>query len=509
MKNIINSIPDNLIEFIEVKSDYYFVKRRINKKIITFGKFNSLNEACAAVSLLENNKWILPNVLNNPLGKYDNEYYVFKVEENNLIFEKKFSSYETAVEYIEINLKNNDINNDIFSKKRNRKKREFKLPYENFEELTEDNQIHNENEKFVIKRNVLSDNFKYGEFKSFEEAKVAKKLLLNYNWNIINDFEIIFEKNFYWIFKFSEGTLLYLTKFESYEDALDYVDSLKDNDYSNNKFLNKNSHITKTKIDLFKTKNTLDKRLNPQKTITKKNKKINNILLKFSYETKNHIKNPKVWKPEIKKDNLNKFNIIVERGGVKVKKLHAILEFTFYNDYYEVVIKSQYIQLKQKSIANFSEFNLIHYILKTHDWSLSKIQVSSAIYHYKSKYYKILVLNGNTLIFEEYNSYYLAENHPLTYGKEIFTKNNFYCPLEITKVNKSYELVKIHNGNVLRLSPLNLLEQVKIAYDILLKENWDLKIFKKYDYFYLNGLYWRFEVNDGEIRLISRLETIK
>ena len=507
MTTISNFIPDNLIEYIEVKSDYYFVKRRINKKIISFGKFNSLNEACAAANLLENNKWNLLNVSNNPLGEYNNEYFVFKVEENRLIVEKKFSSYETAVEYIEINLKNNDMDNDIFSKKRNRKKREFKIPYESFDELNEDNQIHKVNDKFVIKRNVLLNNFKYGEFESFEEAKVAKKLLLKYNWNITNDFEILFENNFYWIFKFSEGKLLYLTKFESYEDAFDYVDSLKYEDYPNNKISDKSSHLTKTKIDLFKTTNTLGKRLNPQITKTKK-KNLKSIRLKFTYETKNHIKNPKVWNPKIKKDNLNNFKITIERGGVKVKKLHAILEFTFYKDYYEVVIKSQHIRLKQKSISNFSEFNLIHYILKTHDWNLSKIQKSSAIYHYKSKYYKILILNGNTIIFEEYNSYYLAENHTLTYGKKIFTKKSFYCPLDIIKVNKGYELVKIHNGNTIRLHPLNLLEQVKIAHDILLNENWDLKIFKKYDYFYLNGLYWRFEVNNNEIKLVSRLETI-
>lgn len=128
MTTISNFIPDNLIEYIEVKSDYYFVKRRINKKIITFGKFNSLNEACAAANLLEKNKWNLLNVSNNPLEEYNNEYFVFKIEENKLIVEKKFSSYETAVEYIEINLKNNDMDNDIFSKKEIVKNVNLKYP---------------------------------------------------------------------------------------------------------------------------------------------------------------------------------------------------------------------------------------------------------------------------------------------------------------------------------------------------------------------------------------------
>ena len=182
MSNIVNSNPDNLIEYIEVKSNYFFVKKRINNKIVTFGKFNSIQEACAAANLLINNNWMLSNVSFNPLIKYKNNYFVFKLEENKVTTDKKFTSYESAVEYIEINQKSNDQNNDIFSKKRNRKKREFKV--NNAEINTfEDKIIQEENNNFVIRNNVPSNNFQYGEFNSFEKAKVAKKLLLKYNWD--------------------------------------------------------------------------------------------------------------------------------------------------------------------------------------------------------------------------------------------------------------------------------------------------------------------------------------
>ena len=118
------------------------------------------------------------------------------------------------------------------------------------------------------------------------------------------------------------------------------------------------------------------------------------------------------------------------------------------------------------------------------------------------------MLDDNSILFEEYNSYSDAENNILTFGKRIINKNALHYPLDITKLNKKYELVKIHNGNVFKLHPLGSLEEVKIVYDILLKENWDFKIFKKYNFFYLNELYWRFKVNNNEIKLISRLESI-
>ena len=511
MSEISNNISDDLIDYVEASSNSFFVKKRINHKIITFGKFNSLKEACAAACILVKNKWILSEVTNSPLVNYEDEFFVFKVEENRLFLDKKFHSYEAAVEYMEINLRYNDFHNDIFSDDRKRKKREFKSDNEFLDEKFEDVYIQKENNKFIIEHNVPLDNFQYGEFNTLEEAKVAKKLLFQYKWNITNELEIFYENKLYWIFKFSEGVLILLNKFESYEDAFDYVDSV--NNYENisyDKVIIKEPIIPKTEVDLFKTKNTLGKRSkSQQKTKRKKKGSPVTIYLKFSYDSLNNMKNKNVWTPKIKKSNMKDIEVIVKRGGSHAKKLNATLKFNFYNAYYDVFIESEQITLEENSIiGNFSEFSLIHYIFKTHDWDLSKIKVSSAIYFYDSKYYKILVLTENTIIFEEYESYYLAENLTLTIGKKFFTKNKFHCPLDITKVSKGYELVKIYKGNVFRMHPLSSLEEVKISYDILSKENWNLKIFKKYEYFYLNGLYWKFKVNDNEIRLISRLESI-
>ena len=56
-------VSDDLIEYIEVRNNSYYVKKKSKNNITTFGKFNSMKEACAAASLLLKNKWKLEMLL--------------------------------------------------------------------------------------------------------------------------------------------------------------------------------------------------------------------------------------------------------------------------------------------------------------------------------------------------------------------------------------------------------------------------------------------------------------
>lgn len=133
-----DDVSNELIEYIEVRNDFYFVKKKSKNNITTFGKFHSMKEACAAACLLLKNKWKLKNVVNNPLVNYGDEFWVFNINNDKLAFDKKFSDFESAVEYIEINEGHNDYNNDILSTRRERKHRIWAADNEFYEEEFQD-----------------------------------------------------------------------------------------------------------------------------------------------------------------------------------------------------------------------------------------------------------------------------------------------------------------------------------------------------------------------------------
>ena len=88
-----DEIPDELIEYVEVKINGYFVKNGSVDGGTTFGKFNSLKEACAAACILYKNNWKLNDVVSNPLVNYGGEFWVFKVEKNKLVLDNKFDDF--------------------------------------------------------------------------------------------------------------------------------------------------------------------------------------------------------------------------------------------------------------------------------------------------------------------------------------------------------------------------------------------------------------------------------
>ena len=509
------NVSNELIEYIEVKNNVYYVKKRSKNNITTFGKFNSMKEACAATCILLKNKWKLKEVANNPLVNYGDEFWVFDINDGKLVFDKKFSDFELAVEYVEINDRYNDYHNDILSDNRKRKHRLWASDNEFYEEELNDEFIHKKWGKFVIEMPFKRGNFQYAEFDTLEEAKVAKNLLVDNNWNIDNEFEMIFYNNSYWIFKFAEGALIYLNKLESFEDAFDFIESVKEGYWNKGDDPKYNEDVSQnygSKMDLSKTKNNhIAKR---PTNVFKSNKRVKSkklSVLKFSYnyrEDKGQSKN--IWEPKLKKPLTGlQIKINVVRGGANVKKLDVDITFAFYKDYYGVTVEGYGLNsLDDYSIDKFPEFPLIVKVFEINNWSLLNIKLSSAIYYFNSRYYKIRVLDNNKLIFQEFESYYLAENMVVTYNKMQFDKDSFHCPLDVVKKGKNYDLVKINKGKVLRVHSLESLEEMKAIHTILVNENWDFNIFDEYEYFYLNGLYWLFECNGHELKLIGKLESV-
>ena len=217
-----DEIPDELIEYVEVKNTGYFVKKNTGSGSTTFGIFKSLKEACAAAYIMQKNNWKINDIGFDRIVNYSGEFWVFKVEKNKLVFDNKFDEYEGAIEYIEINSRNNDDHNDIFhnSLKKNGYKERWKFSQIDDDSTVKDKNIFEEKDQFIVKKSYR-DRIILGEFNSYEEASAAKKLLIDSKWNIKNKHEITFYNDYYWAFEVDEGILNFKGKSQSYEDALD------------------------------------------------------------------------------------------------------------------------------------------------------------------------------------------------------------------------------------------------------------------------------------------------
>lgn len=518
-----DEIPDELIEYVEVKINGYFVKKGSNNGGITFGKFNSLKEACAAACILSKNNWKLRDLENDSLIKYGGEFWIFKVKKNKLVFDNKFKDYESAVEYMEINSRCNDYHNDIFSnslKKKgyNNRWKSSKNDYSNVK--TDNKYIFEDSGKFIVNKSKGKNSICYGEFESIEEAIVARQILLDSKWVITTEYEISFHDNFYWIFEVSEGVLTFKGKFQSYEDVLDIINPPKSQ---------KKEHINpfiKSAEDYFKEGNTKIKsksRTSNHKSKSKepKYKKTSgddeSVLYHPNYfvKRKSNIKSlngtEKIWSPYRHTSLKNKkIRIFVERCGDNVDDLVSILDFNFYENYIQCIVDGEEINWNNRDdvhISNFTEFGLICDILEVNGWSLSKINNSSSIHFYNSSFYKVHVVK-NTIVFGKFLSYNAAENTLLIYkGAPLDSPN--HNELGIDSFSLYYEFTKFQGGLVYKTVPLSSLEEIKAIRDILIYSDYDFDIFYNYDLFYLNGMYWDLECSNNVIRLNGRYELIK
>lgn len=515
-------IPKKFSEYIFVKNNFFYVKKISKNATKTFGKFSSLREACAATSILLKNKWKIREVSSNPLVTYDNEFWVFNVVDDKLVFDSKFTDFEEAVEHVEINLRCNDYHNDIFkgTSKKNGYKNRFK--FQNEEIRTSDDYIFEKSGKFIIKKSNRRNAKCYGEFDNFDDALAAKKLLLDCNWRVKEGNEILFYNDQYWLFESIEGILSFKGKTKSYEDALDLINpqnTQKDSDDLTNPFMksiedNFDRVMEKRKLESKKYKKSIK---NTDFKFHKKEKIDRNLnyynIVKRNLNIKKRVDIRKVWNPKINRiaPESGHLRVLVERCGDNADNLFSIIDFNFFsNKFIQCVVDGMEIEWSARTevkIPNFPEFPLIVNILEIHDWDLSKIINSSSIYFYKNAYYKIHVYNGH-IVFGKFISYHAAENTLLIYkGSPIPPIDNNY--LGIDKVGNKYEFVKFQKGDVYKTFRLKSLEEIKAIRDILMHANWDFSIFDKYTLFYWNGFYWELTCRNKVIYLKDKYELIK
>lgn len=198
----LDDIPKEFKQYIKYIYGLFAVKNNATGVLLTFGRFKSKEFACAATKLLIKYNWKLNVVKNDSVIKYDDEFYVFKVMNNKLIFDTKFDSFEKAVEYFEINLRCNDYHNDIFKTAsiNNEHKTRLENPNENIDVNINKDYIFEEDDKFILKKSKRKDSHIFGVFNSINEALAARKLLLENNWHISDGAEIVLVDDVYWVF---------------------------------------------------------------------------------------------------------------------------------------------------------------------------------------------------------------------------------------------------------------------------------------------------------------------
>ena len=443
-----------------------------------------------------------------------------KLKKNKLILDNKFDDFESAVEFMEVNSRCNDYHNDIFRnsiKKKGYKKR-FESSKTNVKNSQNDNEyIFNVSGKFLLKKSKRRNSLCYGEFDSLDETIAARKILLDCKWNVKNEHEISFYNNYYWVFEVSDGFLTFKAKSQSYEDALDimappsseneseniYIKSIDENYDQVMSNMRKYDELQSSKRKSKTSKSHLAKSFKSKFRKIRSDKSYNKI--------KTKVNKSKVWEPSISTDlGIKQVKVIVKQPNKNSEKTF-VLDFDILDSNITCKFNGENIVWGKRYDSDFKQFPelpLIIKIMEINSFDLSKLTYSSSIYFYNFSYYKIHLLDKNTLIFDKFNTYSDAENTPIEFKGIPLKRLDSRCPLDIDQTRGVYEMVKFHNGDVFKINILKSLEEIKAVRDILILSNWDFNIFEKYDLFYLNGFYWEIVMFNNVIYLIDRYESV-
>ena len=491
-----------------------------NGILLTFGRFRSCDIACAAANLLISHDWDMAYVKDDPIGSFGGEYWVFKIINNKLIFDSKFNSSESAVEYLEINSRCNDYHNNVL----NKKKRKPKYADVEIDSVVVDRQIpniHVKNDKYVVK--FKPSGKVYGEFNSIDEAIAAKQLLIKNNWKISDSTVIEFHKSFYWVFTIDYNVLSFIDKFESYEDALDCIDSL--NVYSHNQSNTQSvfgGHIRKIDDEYIENiknddyfiennfiKSNIDEsRLNSRFVKPKELKfdDVNNKPPKSSKFPKRRAssmyydsKDVELIRKEVIRENIAIKEIdadIDESLNDKFQNLKSPLNIIKFEDntlvdYYTISHSSDGEVEFSYNLYEFKEFPYILKLLNLINLDLNQLKFVSSIHYFNDAYHIIKVFDDKLIISSEFESYSEAEdNIQFLYGYYSKSLKDENYPHDIEHYGKIFSLTESHNGHTFEFMGFNSLEELKAVIDIYNYNNWDSRVFKKYDLFYYNGMYW-------------------
>lgn len=527
----LNNIPEEFKKYIFYNFGSFAVKNDKNKVLITFGRFSSQDVACAAVNLLIKYDWDIVSVFDNPISNYLDTFYVFKVMNSHLIFDSKFNSYEKAVEYLEINSKCNDFHNDILHKKKRKSRFKEMKSSESFEDKKIPN-IFSKEDNFIVKYNPRGK--EYGIFNSLDQAIVAKNILVEHNWNIPDSIEIKFYNSYYWVFRADCNILFFIDKFESYEDALDCLDSnktpsiKKDNNQkvfgSYIKKIDEN-YIKGIKNDTYVTEINFKKSIVAKSTI---NLKHNNKSLLENNTSENRVTSGK--KRNKKNFTKERWNVAIGeevfRENIKIKQMEEIDEnivslnienlkpelhiVKFQNnalkDYYSIFFSEGKMEFSE-NILEFTEFKYIWKLLNFYNWDIEKIKFLSSIHYFNDFYYIIKVFDNKLVVSGEFDSYSEAEEN-------IDFLQNYYSDYSnssqfdnIEKFGNYYSFSEDHHGRTFEIELIKSLENVKAIIDIFNYFNWDVAVFKEYNFFYYHGLYWEIKYFFYYIKLLGRFNS--
>lgn len=176
-KNKKSNIEAKYGKYISKVQNGFRVQKRINGKLRVFGYFNTLNEATKA-----RNKFVSENWKNNPYNSYktsshdEEDKYIYKVGNKFKIMKSidgvntvfgYYDSLEEARKFRDRFESENWVNN----------------PHEEeFLKNRKDRYIHKIGDKYYVYKNVNNDILTFGEFESYEDAKLKLNYLIENDW---------------------------------------------------------------------------------------------------------------------------------------------------------------------------------------------------------------------------------------------------------------------------------------------------------------------------------------
>lgn len=526
----LNNIPEELKEYIFYSHGSFSVRNNQNGIFITFGRFSSQDIACAATCLLIKHDWDMASVKDDPLSEFKDKFWIFKVMNNHLIFDSQYDTFERAVEYLEINSRCNDYHNDILSKKK-RKSKYDDIDQDLLKEYREIPNIFPRDDVFVVK--YVSTGEEYGVFNSIDEAIVAKQLLMKNNWNIPSSVEMEFYGSFYWVFKVEEGILIFIDKFESYEDALDCLNSNKinlnnsddkeelfggvirkiDDDYIED--IKNDSYVIENN---FKKSISNDSILNTRMVVSSSHRhggygKTRKIREKIEVWSKDSPSDNEALKTEFIKATL-KIKEMEEYSNEDIlgifKNLESKLDIVYFQnntlkDYYSVTLLPDGEFDFTIDLYGFIEFKYIWKILSHYYGDLNKINRSSSIHYFNDCYYIIKVFDKKLIISGQFASYseaeenigFLYDYYSKSAADEVYHHN-------IKHYGNVFKLSEEHHGKTFEMDGFKSLEELKAVIDIFDWYDWNPDVFKNYDIFHYHGMYWIIDYFFYYIKLAGR-----
>lgn len=221
-------------DYIFKEGNKFIIKRNIGGELITFGSFNTLDDAISYRDDLDNDGWPIPKKqYDNSSKNYDYGQYISKKDNKFIVSRvirgenKIFGEFETLEEakLFKIKLIENAWD-DVLN---------YNGKYSKF--------IHKSkrDNKFVIFRNIFGKSRYFGSYSTFEEALKAREKLIDDNWGVDgkiyyydpNEYGefIVFFNDLYRIKNVINGESFEFGKFDTLENATIARDILIENNW--------------------------------------------------------------------------------------------------------------------------------------------------------------------------------------------------------------------------------------------------------------------------------------